>query len=211
MIGHQTKEKMENQERIKDNGELEEIRLLLPHSSTFSGLISLTFLAIETSLLASISISSITFYIIVSMMLITTGINLILVKRARKNLLKLINKLDLNKKDLGPPLIAGGTLLLVEAAFDLIAGVAAEQVAISGGAIFVGGKFVYDKVYGDRKKLEKAYRMLSKKLHERGYQELQAELDTAYDLFKAGLDSGGKSLKDAVNQCIFKYKELRNG
>lgn len=73
-----TKEKMNNQELVKDNKELDEIRSLLPRNSAFSGLTSLTFLAIVTSLLASIS--SIAVYIITSIMLVFMGINLIIFK-----------------------------------------------------------------------------------------------------------------------------------
>lgn len=123
-------------------------------------------------------------------------------------LLKLIDKLD--KEDLGAPLIVGGSLFFAEAILDVIAGVAAGPVAVGGAVVVIGGKFLYDKVYGDKKKLRKAYLKLSPKLSGRAYEDLRTKLDTAYSLFEEGLDPRGELLKEEIEQCIDDYKRRRN-
>lgn len=120
-------------------------------------------------------------------------------------LLELIDKIDIDKEDLGLPLAVGGSAFLVEAIFDLIIGVPPGTLGAVVGSITLGGKFLYNKFYSDEKKLGKAYEKLSAILKRNKQKDLSERLDKAYELFLGGFEEGKRALMNEIKSCINEY------
>ena len=121
----------------------------------------------------------------------------------------LIDKLD--KEDFGLPLIVGGGVFAVELIVNLSPVVAPGPVGLGAGVIVLGGKFLYDKAYGNRKKLKKSYKKLSEILSKNGYEDLKKELDITYELFEKKIgNNGGKTIfMKKIVDCAERYEKLQ--